>query len=187
MDRDRGDGAVHAGCDDLDPVVVVCVALGAIQRLEKSFSRSLKEPTPEGFKKFREFNDREGMIDWECFFVPEENFYLEALDKVSEDDVIFDVGAGDLRFDLLLSPIVKKVYAVEINPEILGKALKIIGFDIPKNLIAIRGNAFEFDLPRDVTKVICLMIHRKHDFPESWKDRTIMYGTHQGLKVEAPT
>jgi hypothetical protein len=158
-----------------------------ISQLKKDFSKNLQEPTPEEFRKFRKFNNREGMVDWECFFLPEENFYEEALTLVSKDDVIFDVGAGDLRFDLLLSQKVKKIYAIEINPEILGRALKIIEFDIPKNLIVIRGNAFKFELPHDVTKIICLMIHRKHRFPASWKKQTIIYGTIAGLKTRLPT
>lgn len=153
-----------------------------VSRLKNSYSNSIEEPTPEEHHAFQKFMIKEGMKGWECFFVPEDFFYSAVLKLVKSNDVIFDVGAGDLRFDLILSEKVKKIYAVEINPNILARAMRIIDLDMPKNLIVIRGNAFEFALPPDVTLVLCLMMHNQHEYPNTWKDKRLLVGTHTGLK-----
>lgn len=147
-----------------------------IQRLDKSFTRRLKRADYSDHKACQAFQHRHGMKGWEIFFMPEETNYSNCLSKLSPDDVVFDVGAGDLRFDLMMVEKVRKVYAVEINPNIIAPALHIIGYDLPVNLIPICADAFEMELPRDVTVITCLMIHRKHEFPESWKKcRIISY------------
>lgn len=106
--------------------------------------------------------------------MPEEMYYQDCLSKLSPDDTVFDVGAGDLRFSLMMADMVRKVYAVEINPGLVSSALRIIGWDMPVNLTVICGNAFNMELPGDVTAVTCLMIHRKHEFPEPWKKARII-------------
>lgn len=154
-----------------------------IARLKRRYSRMCSQgPKPGELKKSREFQKSRGMEGWEIFIVPESMFYEEVLSMISGDDVVFDVGAGDLRFDIMLSEKVKKVYAVEINPGFLGGALKIIGYDMPRNVVAICGNAFEWELPSDVTVVTCLLIHRQHVFPRSWKRCRIIYAMHDGVK-----
>lgn len=152
-----------------------------IRRLDRSFTRRLKRADCSDFEACTAFQHKHGMKGWGIFFMPEEMNYSDCLSKLSPDDVVFDVGAGDLRFDLMMAEKVKKVYAVEIDPVVLASALKIIGFDMPVNLTVICGNAFEMELPRDVTVITCLMIHRKHDFPESWKKcRNINYPLNKG-------
>lgn len=152
-----------------------------INKLKRSYHINDKEPTLEEHNNFQKFMKKNDMKGWECFFVPEEMFYDNILKKVNKDDVIFDIGAGDLRFDLMLSEKVKKVYAVEINPTILASALKIIGLDLPKNLIPICTNAFEMEIPSDVNLIISLMMHRQHDFPFTWQNKRLLCGTHSGL------
>lgn len=152
-----------------------------ISNLKRSYRNSLKGPNIKELNNFQIFMEKNNMKGWECFFVPEDFFYDDVLKKVHPDDVIFDVGAGDLRFDLMLSEKVKKVYAIEINPTILSPALRIIGLDMPKNLIPICANAFEMELPSDVTLITSLMIHRSHDFPISWQNKRLLCGTHTGL------
>lgn len=154
-----------------------------IDRLKRRYSRMCSHgPKPGELGKSQKFQKSRGMEGWEIFIVPESMFYEEVLSMISPDDVVFDVGAGDLRFDIMLSERVKKVYAVEINPGFLGGALNIIGYDMPRNVVAICGNAFEMELPGDVTVVTCLIIHRQHEFPESWKRCRIIYATHDGVK-----
>lgn len=147
-----------------------------IRRLDRSFTRRLKRHDCSDFEACKAFQYRHGMKGWEIFFVPEESNYKSCMAQLSKDDVVFDVGAGDLRFDLMMAKKVKRVYAVEINPTILASALRIIGYDLPINLTVICGNAFGMELPSDVTVVTCLMIYREHEFPESWKKcRIISY------------
>lgn len=137
------------------------------------FENSQYSPTIDEHNDFKRFSLENGIEGWEAFFVPEENYYQEVLDNVSSEDVIFDVGAGDFRLDLLLSEKVKHIYAVEIHPETVSDALKIIGLNKPSNLTVICGNGFDMLLPLDVTCVICLMIHRVHDFRYDWLRRGI--------------
>ena len=153
-----------------------------IKRLERSFRRMLKNVNYSDHKECSSFQHEHGMKGWEIFYVPEDMFYDPCLEKLSRDDVVFDVGAGDMRFDLIMAGTVRKVYAVEINPTITARALNIIGYGLPTNVIAMCGNAFEMELPGDVTAVTCLMIHRQHEFPESWKRCRIIYAMHDGVK-----
>ena len=153
-----------------------------LKRLDRSFTRMLAKASYRDHKECTSFQHEHGMKGWEIFFVPEDMYYDPCLEKLSRDDVVFDVGAGDLRFDLMVADVCKKVYAVEINPTIIARALNIIGYDMPTNMIAICGNAFEMELPSDVTVVTCLMIHRQHEFPESWKNSRIIYAMHDGVK-----
>ena len=111
------------------------------------------------------FMARNEMEHWEIFNHPEDWFYQSVLEKVSSTDVIYDIGAGDLRLDLLLSQRVKHVYAVEINPTVISHPLEIIGWNMPSNLTVIIGNGFKLPIPKDVTTLVCLMIHRRHNFP----------------------
>lgn len=157
-----------------------------IARLKRRYSRMCSRK-PRDVRECYEFQKSRGMKGWEIFIVPESMFYEEVLSMVSQDDVVFDVGAGDLRFDIMLSEKAKKVYAVEINPILLGESLKLIGYDMPENVVVICGNAFEMELPNDTTVVTCLMIHRQHEFPEHWKCRIIYARRYGGEIIESPS
>lgn len=147
-----------------------------ISRLKRSFTRGIKKYDHSDAKECLSFQVLRGMKGFEVWFVPELTNYDDCLSKLNGYDVVFDVGAGDLRFDLMMAEKVRKVYAVEINPKILASALNIIGYDMPTNLTVICGDAFDMDLPPDVTVVTCLMIHRKREFPDIWrKVRLISY------------
>ncbi|MFA5348578.1 MAG: hypothetical protein WC294_10600 [Methanoregula sp.] len=152
-----------------------------LRALEERYSREIEKDHIEEMPAFKRWHDREGLSGWECFSVPEINFYQPLLNCIGHDDVVFDVGAGDLRLDLMISEKAKRVYAVEVNPTILSGALDVIGFDMPCNLIAIRGNAFDLEPPGDTTVITCLMIHRAHAFPETWTYKKIIYAAHEGL------
>lgn len=145
-----------------------------ILRLDKSWRRKVRIHSHSDVEECFSFQCLRGIKGYEIWFYPEVCNYNDCLSKLNEHDVVFDVGAGDLRFDLIMAEKVKKVYAVEINPKTLASALRIIGYDMPENLIVICGNAFEMELPNDVTVVTCLMIHREHEFPDSWKKCNII-------------
>jgi len=154
----------------------------AIRELEKQYGKDvLSEEGPS--REELEFYKTRGLRGWEMFFVPEKWFYSEVLKHLSSSDVVFDVGAGDLRFDLIMSRYVRKVYAVEVNPIILAKALKIVGYRLPRNIIVICANALDIPLPEDVTAITILMQHRTWQIPEQWHGRKIIYTTREGVKV----
>ena len=153
-----------------------------ISKLKEVYEKEIdEEPSIEEIKKFNEFCKERGLIGSEPFFCPEEWYYRDVQKLLNRDDVVLDAGAGDLRFSLIMSEFVKKVYAVEINPKILGYALKTVGFDMPENVVVIAGDVREIELPSDVTTIVCLMIHRTWPFPESWKDRRIIYTSREEL------
>jgi hypothetical protein len=147
-----------------------------IARLDADWKRMLsRDFTAEELRRDAEFQERHGVRGGEFFFCPESNYYGKVLKLLGPRDVVWDVGAGDLRFDLMMSRRVRKVYAVELNPVILGRALAIIGYDMPENLVAVCGNAFDMPLPPDVTVVVCLMIHRMHPFPDGWRRQGVRF------------
>ena len=47
--------------------------------------------------------------------------YQAVLDQLGPEDVILDIGAGDLRLARQMARIARKVYAVEINARVLDQ------------------------------------------------------------------
>ena len=140
-----------------------------VGKLEANYKRQIRGfPTERDIEKCEEFKERHNMSGSEIFFHPEEWYYGLVLDELDERDVVFDVGAGNLVFDLIMLEKVKKVYAVEVNPTILSDALNIIGYDMPRELVVICANAFDLSIPNDVTKIVSLFIHNQREFPEDW-------------------
>ena len=87
--------------------------------------------------------------------------YRAALEFLRPDDVVLDIGAGDLRFSRQMARIVQKVYAVEINDWVLQRGLAS-GGPLPDTLIPIHTDARAFDFPADVTVGVLLMRHCTH-------------------------
>ena len=84
---------------------------------------------------------------WEAIHAPyDQPTYRAVLDQLEPDDVILDIGAGDLRLARQMSWIAEKVYAVEINPLVLIQAYDSYE-PLPANLIPIRADAAEYVPP----------------------------------------
>lgn len=131
-----------------------------VDRLEKRYKELIENDRPrDDIKRFRKWAEKHEMLGWEVWFCPDTICYDSVLEHLSHDDVVLDVGAGDLRFAILASERVKKVYAVEVNPTILGGALKTIGYDLPRNVIPFCANIFDVDAPSDVNVAVILMRH----------------------------
>ena len=84
--------------------------------------------------------------------------YQAVLDTLRSEDVILDIGAGDLRLAQQMARIVQRVYAVEIDPELLDRATAWRG-PLPASLIPICADARLLDFPSDVTAGVLLMRH----------------------------
>ena len=111
-----------------------------------------------------------------AMYIPHDNQYLDVLGMVNKNDVVIDMGSGDFRFPLILSKKVKKVYALELNPELVSKSLSIIKYNLPSNLIIICADWFNFPIPNDVNTITCLCNSPK--IPEEWhKYKTIIATT----------
>jgi len=139
-----------ADSQDLDAV---------IRRLEGR-TEEVSRQFPGGFPRFAE---RHGLSDWEGRFSPYgDETYEAVLSHIAPEDVVLDIGAGDLRLALRLAEQAAKVYAVEVNPLILAQALEIVGLDLPRHLQVICANALDFSIPLDITSAVLLMRHCRH-------------------------
>lgn len=152
-------------------------------RLERDWEQACEEDKEEGCLEFQASRDMRG---GEIFFVPDIRRYKRVFDLIPPGCAILDVGAGDLRFSIALAARAHHVYAIEINPTILGRALSVIGYDLPSNVTAICGDAFALPVPADVDTVVCIMIRRCHDFPAAWSTRRIVHAEHDGVHVMEP-
>lgn len=104
-----------------------------------------------------------GLDDWEGRFSHyEEEIYQAVLERVGPEDIVLEIGAGDLYLALQIARRASRVYAVEVNPQIVSGALGAIGLSMPRNLHVICANALDFPVPTDVTIAVLLMRHCRH-------------------------
>jgi hypothetical protein len=114
-------------------------------------------------KDFASFAHLHGLRDWEGWFSPYDGQTYEWVqDHIAEDDVVLEIGAGDLRLALRMADRARRVYAVEVNPLVVGPALADIGMDLPRNLHVICANALDMSPPPGVTVAVLLMRHCQH-------------------------
>jgi len=139
----------------------------------------ISEPSRNGLSGSTSRDGRDGSA-------PKPDSTIKSSNFVSSDDVVYDACAGALFLSLRLSQKCRKVYAVEINPNVLGWALETIGFDMPTNLIAICGDALKMPLPPDVTKIILLHIHLEKPLPQSWRSKPIITSIGGRLRIWNP-
>jgi len=112
---------------------------------------------------FDDFAARHGLTDWEGWFSPyDEETYDHVLQNIGEHDIVIEIGAGDLRLALWLAERARRIYAVEVNPLLVGAALEAIGFGLPRNLLVICANALDISFPLDITVAVILMRHCQH-------------------------
>ena len=97
--------------------------------------------------------------DWEAMFAPyDQQTYQAVLDQLEPTDVVIDIGAGDLRLARQMAQIVRKVYAVESNAQMLDQAF-LSSDPLPANLIPICADARTLDIPSGITTGVLLMRH----------------------------
>ncbi len=114
----------------------------------------------EGFASFARLHN---LVGWEGWFSPyDEETYSAVLDHIAPDDVVLEIGAGDLRLALRMAERARRVYAVEVNPLVVGPALEIIGLRLPRNLHVMCANALDLSFPPGVTVAVLLMRHCQH-------------------------
>jgi SAM-dependent methyltransferase len=80
------------------------------------------------------------------------------IEQLLPNDVVLDIGAGDLRLARQMAGITRKVYSIEINPEVLAQGLEK-DESLPGNLITICGDAQTMDFASGVTVGVLLMRH----------------------------
>jgi hypothetical protein len=96
---------------------------------------------------------------WEAMYAPyDQSTYQAVLDRIRSDDVILEIGAGDLRLSRQMAISARKVYAVEINARVLDQAYAARD-SLPANLIPICADARALVFPEDITVGVLLMRH----------------------------
>jgi hypothetical protein len=99
-------------------------------------------------------------MDWEAAFAPyDEDTYRFVIERIGPQDVVLDIGAGDLRLACRLAAMAKRVYAIERNAEVLSQADRST---LPDNLIVVSADALTWPFPSDVTVGVLLMRHCAH-------------------------
>lgn len=94
--------------------------------------------------------------EWEAAWAPyDEATYGAALAFLQPDDVVLDIGAGDLRFARRAAARVRRVIAIEQRPERLAGRR-------PCNLTVICDNALTWPFPPGLTVGVLLMRHCRH-------------------------
>ena len=86
--------------------------------------------------------------------------YQEVLENIFFDDIVLDIGAGDLRLSREIAKIARLVYALEIQGSLIKKA--VLGSPVPKNLVCIAEDARLVPFPQGVTVGVLLMRHCTH-------------------------
>ena len=101
--------------------------------------------------------------DWEKIWAPsDEATYQSVLAHIQAEDVIVDIGAGDLRLSIRMAKIARRVYAIEIQEALLRRGLEGQTCSLPGNLVAIQGDASSWQIPNGTTVGVLLMRHCNH-------------------------
>ena len=92
-------------------------------------------------------------LGWESLWaVYDEATYSAALAFIRPDDVVLDIGAGDLRFARRAAVRARRVIAIERRAELLAAPC-------PSNLTVLCGDARALPFPFGVTVGVLLMRH----------------------------
>ncbi|MEW5956622.1 MAG: rRNA adenine N-6-methyltransferase family protein [Chloroflexota bacterium] len=92
---------------------------------------------------------------WEARWAPyDESTYRAALSFVQADDVVLDIGAGDLRLSKRMAAIARHVYAIELKSYLLPDRLFLAD-----NLTVICADARQSPWPSGITLGVLLMRH----------------------------
>lgn len=96
---------------------------------------------------------------WEWLWAPyDAATYKLVLDQISIDDVVLEIGAGDLRLSRQMAARARRVYALEINEPLLNRSRRAL----PRNLNVIAADARIEPFPEDITTAVLLMRHCTH-------------------------
>jgi hypothetical protein len=94
--------------------------------------------------------------EWERMWAPyDEPTYAAVLDAIAGDDVVLEIGAGDLRLAKQIARKARKVYAVEQNGALVAGDRD----NYPANCHLITADARQVPFPEEITVAVLLMRH----------------------------
>lgn len=95
-------------------------------------------------------------IDWEEMWAPyDEPIYTAVLNEIGTDDIVLDIGAGDLRLARRMAKYAERVYAIERNKELVADPKP----DLPSNCQVTAADARLIPFPEDISVSVLLMRH----------------------------
>ena len=86
----------------------------------------------------------------------DEDTYQSVLEHIQTEDIVLDIGAGDLRLSQQVAQIARKLYAIEVNPRLIPV------YERRENLTVVVADAQQVAFPADVTVGVLLMRHCRH-------------------------
>lgn len=87
--------------------------------------------------------------------------YNSVLSVIKPDDIVVEIGAGDLRLSRQIAKIARKVVAIEVSSEILSSP-QVRNLPIPYNLSVLCDDARYVDFPPDTSLAVMLIRHCQH-------------------------
>lgn len=101
--------------------------------------------------------------DWEMIWAPyDEAAYRSVLAQIGSEDIVLDIGAGDLRLTRRMVEKCRKVYAIEIQEKLLNITSREADDRNSENLVIVQGDARQAQFPSGVTTGVLLMRHCTH-------------------------
>lgn len=100
--------------------------------------------------------------EWEARWAPyDPPTYQAVLDFINPEDIVLEIGAGDLRLARQIAGIARQVFAIEIQ-EALYRQADSSSVALPENLILISSDARLVPFPSEITGAVLLMRHCRH-------------------------
>jgi len=102
-------------------------------------------------------NHQSQIASWESHWAPyDDSIYGPALEALRAEDVVLDIGAGDLRFAVTAAARARRVIAIEQQTGLIGAG------PWPTNLEIVIADALAWPFPTGVTVGVLLMRHCTH-------------------------
>jgi hypothetical protein len=96
---------------------------------------------------------------WEMVWAPyDAPTYQAVLDYLRPEDVVLEIGAGDLRLSRLMAQVARQVYTIEIQPQLFESQPQ----SLPENIVELQGDACTLFFPAGISVGVLLMRHCTH-------------------------
>jgi len=131
---------------------------------------------------------RAAELDWEAVWAPyDEDTYLAVLAQIAPEDIVVEIGAGDLRLARRMAAQCERVIAIEIQQHLFADMINIEEFC--GNLSVVCGDARQVQFPTDATVGVMLMRHCTHfeEYAEKLKHagvKRLITNARWGMDVE---
>lgn len=111
-------------------------------------------------------------LDWEGMWAPyDRHTYDFVLSHILSEDVVLDIGAGDLRLTREIAKLARRVYAYELQESLVKQA--VFNAPLPENLICVVGDALWLPYPPGASVGVLLMRHCTHYYQYVEKLRAV--------------